>query len=137
MLPETRVLVVGWDTAGSLLRHPSLRNTRHLFLLLLLSSGKSRMAELYRRCLFCPMRKRRTELLVREEATLQMHLNRRLLLGRLANLWGSLLTVVTMDYFPHVDYHRSPNHQPGGKVLPKDCLDFRMVDAIANRLNFS
>ncbi|KAK8399060.1 hypothetical protein O3P69_004262 [Scylla paramamosain] len=138
MLPETRVLVVGWDTSGTLLlQHPSLRNIRHLFLLLLLPADKGRTVELYRRCLFCSTRERGTELLLREKATLQLHVKQRLLLGRLVNLWGSLLTVITMDYFPHVDYHRSPNHQPGGKVLPKDCLDFRMVDAIASHLNFS
>lgn len=55
----------------------------------------------------------------------------------LVDLGGALLRVVTMDYFPHVDYRRPPDYQPGGVVLPKDCLDFRMLDAVAAHLNFS
>lgn len=53
------------------------------------------------------------------------------------DLRGFLIRVVTMDYFPHVDYQRVPNHQPGDKVLPKDCLDFRMLHTAAAYLNFS
>ena len=49
---------------------------------------------------------------------------------------GYKVRVVSMDWFPFIDFKRSEN-ETNNVVEPLDSLDYRMLQAIAQTLNFT
>lgn len=56
--------------------------------------------------------------------------------GPLRSLQGHQLRVVSMEWFPFIDYKRS-TPEGGAVVTPRDSLDYRMLQEISKRLNFT
>lgn len=52
------------------------------------------------------------------------------------DLQGHRFRVVTMNWFPYIDFERETD-AGGSVVTPKDSLDYRMLQAIATHLNFT
>ncbi|KAK4317817.1 hypothetical protein Pmani_011141 [Petrolisthes manimaculis] len=140
--PETRVLVVG-VVEGSvdvpLTIHHAFRNSRHFLHIhaILSTTTHDGVMVVYRRCLYCEMGGSGLKLIYRGDFTRAALIGRDVFIERLSDLQGGLVRVVTMSYFPHVDYRRPQHFQLGGRVQPLDCLDFRMLQAIAHTLNFT
>ncbi|XP_071531492.1 glutamate receptor ionotropic, delta-1-like [Panulirus ornatus] len=52
------------------------------------------------------------------------------------NLMGHTLRVVTVTYFPYMDFNRD-NEEPGTSVTPKDSVDTRLLTTFTRTLNFT
>ncbi|KAG7162414.1 Glutamate receptor ionotropic, delta-1-like 17 [Homarus americanus] len=149
---ETRVVVVG-GTAGvkDVLLHHSLRNTVHALYLALhdltlhtsAHLGKlglrtvlpqedslSERVLLYRRCLYCNNGQADVQLI------LQKTLSQGLFQDQFQNFRGHRLRIVTVPYFPYMDYVRRRDVR-GGIVEPRDSLDIRIITSFSHVLNFT
>ncbi|KAK4315687.1 hypothetical protein Pmani_013086 [Petrolisthes manimaculis] len=94
----------------------------------------------YRRCLYCESGQPGVQFLFQWHLTWQ-HLDDfiqyvHLLDDPVRNLRGHIFRVVTIAYFPYIDYKRH-REEPGTTVTPLDSLNVRILDTIADSLNFT
>ncbi|KAK4326199.1 hypothetical protein Pmani_003267 [Petrolisthes manimaculis] len=132
-LPETRVVMVGPKNGmeGRLFQS-SLRNT--------INCVDERVL-VYRRCLYCNTHGQPGLQLLFQWNLTELHLDRlsqypHLLNDPLSDLKGHTFRVATISYFPYIDYKRD-NEEPGTTVTPLDSVNVRILDALANSLNFT
>lgn len=55
---------------------------------------------------------------------------------QLRDFQGHRVRVVTISYFPYIDYEKEKD-KPGAAVLLKDSLDTRILETLAEKLNFT
>lgn len=53
------------------------------------------------------------------------------------DMQGHRLRIVTMPFFPYIDYQRDSEEDPGTTVTPKDSTDVRLIKALAKSFNFT
>ncbi|XP_063609100.1 uncharacterized protein LOC134783233 [Penaeus indicus] len=136
--PKTRVLLLGPETraAGSLL-HPALKNSVYaVYFSMVESNANSSWIEVFRRCLYC----RGGEAGVVPLGPWHSHeatpTQEELFPDEFRNFYGHKFRVVTLRYFPFIEYTRESD-APGTKVSPRDCLDLRILSTLASRNNFT
>ncbi|XP_050714158.1 uncharacterized protein LOC126997151 [Eriocheir sinensis] len=134
-LPTTRVVVVGGsDGAQDVLLHHSLRNTIHgTYLGLHAAHATPVPASTHHRVLryvtrqipiYIPSEHQRNTILCY------------LSLEQLNNFNGHQLKIISVTYFPYVDY-RKYSDALGGTVELIDSLDYRLLEAFAGEHNFT
>ncbi|KAK3873975.1 hypothetical protein Pcinc_021053 [Petrolisthes cinctipes] len=95
----------------------------------------------YRRCLYCNTHGQSGVQLLFQWNLTQLHLDRlsqypHLLNDPLSDLKGHTFRVATISYFPYIDYKRD-SEEPGTSVTPLDSVNVRILNALANSLNFT
>lgn len=55
----------------------------------------------------------------------------------LDNLRGRTLRVVSVPFFPYVDFLRDVYLRSDTRVVARDALDFRIIGAFAEKVNFT
>ncbi|KAK8400949.1 hypothetical protein O3P69_002614 [Scylla paramamosain] len=137
---ETRVVVMGSDPeANSLLDNSALRNTRLALYIapyassqgdvvfnFMLQYSRRGTVQIYRRCLYCHGGNAGVQRLYRWDLDGGVPQDLRLFMSN----------VVTMTYFPYVNYVRVSD-APGTVVRLTDSLNTRMMEALARHLNYS
>ncbi|KAK8400952.1 hypothetical protein O3P69_002617 [Scylla paramamosain] len=137
---ETRVVVMGSDPeANSLLDNSALRNTRLALYIapyassqgdvvfnFMLQYSRRGTVQIYRRCLYCHGGNAGVQRLYRWDLDGGVPQDLRLFMSN----------VVTMTYFPYINYVRVSD-APGTVVSLTDSLNTRMMEALARHLNFS
>nr|XP_053641783.1 glutamate receptor ionotropic, delta-1-like [Cherax quadricarinatus] len=153
---ETGVVVVG-GRAGvkDVLLHHSLRNTLHaiylalhdltlhaIYLALHISQRHRHFIfrkhtdheatvrgdlTIYRRCLYCNNGKAEVQ---------NVSINAAAFSDELENLRGHRFRVVTVPYFPYMDYYLK-GEERGGQICPRDSLDVRLINTFAATINFT
>ncbi|XP_063868260.1 glutamate receptor ionotropic, delta-2-like isoform X1 [Scylla paramamosain] len=138
---ETRVVVMGSDPeANSLLDNSALRNTRLALYIAPYASSQGRRGtvQIYRRCLYCHGGNAGVQRLYRWDLDGGVPQDLRLFMSNeyKENFNGHQFRVVTMTYFPYVNYVRVSD-APGTVVRLTDSLNTRMMEALARHLNYS
>ncbi|KAG7176420.1 Glutamate receptor-like 41, partial [Homarus americanus] len=157
--PMTGVVVVGEEARGkTILLHPSLRNALHALYLaledldlhtqpwknisLVKSAGKGggrrRGVSVYKRCMYCRRGDAGVRLFHRWNSNASIYeLPHDLLVhNKLEDLMGYKMKILTMRFFPYVDYEKD-TEEPGTTVTLKDSLSSRMLDILSASLNFT
>ncbi|KAG7162358.1 Glutamate receptor-like 29, partial [Homarus americanus] len=154
----TVVVVVGERAeVKAVLLHHSLRNTIHALYLaphdLTFHSpprtSNSRLRKVfekeasvservwvYRRCLYCNNGEADVQLIHQYNITSVPQPTDNLFREQVKTLRGRKLRIVTVPYFPYMDFERR-TEEPGGIINPKDSVDTRLIYAFASALNFS
>ncbi|KAK3879215.1 hypothetical protein Pcinc_016209 [Petrolisthes cinctipes] len=133
------VVMVGPERlAQTTLTHYTLRNAaRLLYLSYLTDTGVAGTVSVISRCLYCDAG---SPSLVPLHTWTLPHLHTQLphnlFPDETGNLRGLLLKVVTMEWFPFIKFTRS-SEEGGVLVYPLDSLDFRMLQTVSSRLNFT
>ncbi|MPC53531.1 hypothetical protein E2C01_047425 [Portunus trituberculatus] len=138
--PETLVVVMGNNIEGnSLLYNFALRNTQLAFYIAPYASsqGKRGTVQIYRRCLYCHSGNAGVQQLYRWVLDGGLPQDLRLFMNNeyKEDLNGHRFRVVTMTYFPYINYVRESD-APGTAVRLTDSLNTRMMEALARHLNF-
>ncbi|XP_045135212.1 uncharacterized protein LOC123518455 isoform X2 [Portunus trituberculatus] len=96
------------------------------------------LVKVYTRCLYCDGGSPAVRLLYtwRHSSAQQQTNSTSFFPGPLRNLKGHRLRIVSMEWFPFIDYKRS-TPEGGAVVTPRDSLDYRMLKDISKRLNFT
>ncbi|XP_064099441.1 glutamate receptor ionotropic, delta-2-like, partial [Macrobrachium nipponense] len=155
--PEAKVVIAGIrQKVGDILFHSVFRNTYSIFYLGLSSDYPSVSVEekrtktltsrnqldsvlhiwVFGRCLFCNNGKPKVQFLSSwsqgsEMPQLQIQSPR-----QIKSLEGHLVRMVSIVYFPYVDYEMGKDRQ-GSPVTLRDSLDKRIFEVIASCLNFT
>ncbi|XP_050706987.1 uncharacterized protein LOC126992340 isoform X2 [Eriocheir sinensis] len=99
-------------------------------------TGAERGVKVYTRCIYCAAGGASLRLLYTWKPSQTDQLSTSFFPGPLRSLQGHRLRIVSMEWFPFIDYKR---HTPegGAVVTPRDSLDYRMLKEISKRLNFT
>ncbi|KAK3864697.1 hypothetical protein Pcinc_029638 [Petrolisthes cinctipes] len=163
---EVVVVAVGLrEDVKRVLLHPSLRNTAHALYLaftpnttpftILTSSSISTSAptphttsqstgwktdgggvSVYRRCLYCNNGQAAVQLVGSWTSDNTLNPQHQFFKDQFLNFQGYVLRVVTVSYFPFVDYIRA-KEEPGTPVTLTDSVDMRLLHTFTRKLNFT
>ncbi|XP_069191072.1 probable glutamate receptor [Procambarus clarkii] len=145
---QTRVVIVGRRSGvREVLLHHSLRNTLHALYLALhhhtfLTSSPHQLVKaldpvlVYRRCLYCNNGGADVQLVHQWSHNHRIDATNDLFLDNFQNMMGSELSIVTVPYFPYMDFEPCRNN-PEGLVKLKDSLDVRILSTLVTKLNFT
>ncbi|KAK3868809.1 hypothetical protein Pcinc_025847 [Petrolisthes cinctipes] len=94
----------------------------------------------YRRCMYCQSGQPEVQFLFQWNLAQQHldHFNQYLYLmdDPLSDFRGHTFRVATIAYFPYIDYKRD-REEPGTTVTPLDSINVRILDTLADSLNFT
>ncbi|ROT83325.1 Variant Ionotropic Glutamate Receptor [Penaeus vannamei] len=134
--PKIRVLMLGPEKgAASSLLHPALKNSISAVYFSVVGTNSS-WIEVVRRCLYCRGGEAGVEPLGPWHSREAMPTEEALFPDEFRNFYGHRFRVVTLRYFPFIEYTRESD-APGSKVSPRDCLDLRILSSLASRNNFT
>ncbi|XP_047493448.1 uncharacterized protein LOC125042031 [Penaeus chinensis] len=136
--PQTRVLLVGTkNKATASLLHPALKNSVYaVYFSMVESNVNSSWIEVFRRCLYCRGGEAGVVPLGPWHSREATPTEEELFPDEFRNFNGHTFRVVTLRYFPFIEYTRESD-APGTKVSPRDCLDLRILSTLASRNNFT
>ncbi|XP_069951436.1 uncharacterized protein [Cherax quadricarinatus] len=153
--PETLVVVVGWKSGvKAVLLHHTFRNSINALYLALHSTTVTRNRNslrkrvlgqqcesvessvwIYRRCLYCNNGKADVKLIRKGNFTSVQEADS-LFPDQFKNFMGHQFRIVSVQYFPYIDYERNTN-LPGTTVTLSDSLDARLLDTFSVSMNFT